>query len=171
MLPLQARYCIQLTRFIHVWLIAALLASSAFAAETSVDSLLEDQAGSKRPILVFGSDIDDKAVSQISGLWLERAALEERDMLIVRVQPQQVVVQRTGRRDDGSTREVETFDETGLAKAFRKRFEVAAREFVVIVIGKDGKVKRRSSSVLEASEIFKMVDDMPMQQNAASKSR
>src|SRR5690606_6181568 len=114
------------------------------------------------PSIIVRSDIDDKADSHITALWLNPSDLAERDILIVRVQPKQVVVQRTGRGDDGRNKEVETLVEPALAEAFRKRFEVKADDFAVILIGKDGEVKRRSDLVLDAADIFSQIDAMPM---------
>ncbi|GAA3968120.1 DUF4174 domain-containing protein [Allohahella marinimesophila] len=146
------------------------MATHAFAEDSSVEALLQDHAGDKRPILIFGADIDDKAVAQISALWSQRAELAERDILIVRVQARQVVVQRAGRNDDGRSRDVETYTEPALANAFRERFDVPSDDFAVILIGKDGEVKRRSDMVLDASDIFSQIDGMPMRQIEMSRS-
>ncbi|MAM86535.1 MAG: hypothetical protein CME36_04385 [unclassified Hahellaceae] len=168
MLQMLRFHCTQLLGLFLLLVQASLLAMPAYSADMTVDGLLENHAGSKRPVLIFGADIDDKAVAQIGALWSKRPELVERDMLIVRVQPRQVVVQRTGRHGDGSNKDVQTYEDPALAKAFRARYKVEDDDFTVVLIGKDGTEKGRSDQVLKAADIFELIDSMSMRQQEIS---
>jgi hypothetical protein len=49
-------------------------------------------------------------------------------------------------------------------QAIRKRFGVQAGPFQVLLIGKDGGVKLRSSEPVSVKDIFGLIDSMPMRQ-------
>ena len=44
----------------------------------------------------------------------------------------------------------------------RKRFGVPASEFALLLVGKDGTVKRRETSAVPAEVLFDQIDGMPM---------
>lgn len=48
--------------------------------------------------------------------------------------------------------------------ATRKRFNVTADEFAVLLIGKDGDVKKRYDVPVDSQTIFNVIDAMPMRQ-------
>ena len=50
----------------------------------------------------------------------------------------------------------------GEAAATRDRFGVAPDNLTVLLVGKDGTVKHRSSEPVDPEEIFSLVDAMPM---------
>jgi len=49
-------------------------------------------------------------------------------------------------------------------QAIRKRFGVQAGTFQVLLIGKDGGVKLRSSGAVSMKDLFGLIDSMPMRQ-------
>jgi hypothetical protein len=46
----------------------------------------------------------------------------------------------------------------------KRQFNVGEREFSIFLIGKDGTVKLRSNDPVATSEIFSLIDAMPMRQ-------
>ncbi|MEM9302413.1 MAG: DUF4174 domain-containing protein, partial [Pseudomonadota bacterium] len=48
------------------------------------------------------------------------------------------------------------------AGGLRKRFEIEPAAFAVILVGKDGSEKRRSSAPLAACDLYATIDAMPM---------
>lgn len=48
--------------------------------------------------------------------------------------------------------------------AIRKQYRVDYQNFTIILIGKDGTEKKRSNTLLENSELFAIIDAMPMRQ-------
>ena len=56
-------------------------------------------------------------------------------------------------------------DDSGeAAQALRDRYSVGSEDFAVLLIGKDGGVKRRAGLNTDLSEIFLQIDGMPMRQ-------
>ena len=96
-----------------------------------------------RPIIVFAnSDRDPRFVRQLDELESVRDALEERDVVILLD------------TEPGPSR----FDTTELRKKFRPH------DFNLILVGKDGEVKKRSPSVVTGSQLVRQIDRLPLRQ-------
>lgn len=104
-------------------------------------------AWSKRPVVVFAaSDTDATANRQRDLLVSQRAEIEDRDMIVVTVWPDRV---------EGPVEGVSAAD-------MRSRYGVPQGQFVVLLIGKDTGVKRRSDEVVGLADLFGQIDGMPM---------
>ena len=128
-----------------------LLSASGLGAQT-VRSLsrLKDRA---RPLLIFAATADDPQVqTQLRYLQADAKAVAEREIVAVGV-PGTGLNAGLGRLGESE------------ADAARRRFRVAAGEFVVILIGKDGGEKLRSKVPLTVEKLVETVDAMPMRQD------
>ena len=54
---------------------------------------------------------------------------------------------------------------------FYKEYDVAYRDFTIILIGKDGEVKLRENAPVEIAKLFEIIDTMPMRQRDIRKSQ
>ena len=55
-------------------------------------------------------------------------------------------------------------------ESLRKRYTVGRSDFVVLLIGKDGGVKLRLTRPPEATELFELIDSMPMRRQEMQES-
>ncbi|MFE4108240.1 DUF4174 domain-containing protein [Almyronema epifaneia] len=86
-------------------------------------------------------------------------ALKARDLLIV-----EVFVTDTSTLD-GQPLSAEDAARLGV------RFAVAPKEFAVLLIGKDGTVKRRDRQPIQPSDLFSTIDAMPLRQHELAAER
>ena len=104
-----------------------------------------------RLLLVFTpNDATDSAQSLRAALDREACGLAERDMLVAWFSAM-----------DGSRLGGETISD-GIVALLRARLDVAAGEYGVFLIGKDGGVKGRYAETSVLEEIFALIDGMPM---------
>ncbi|MEL6481113.1 MAG: DUF4174 domain-containing protein [Pseudomonadota bacterium] len=89
-----------------------------------------------RPILIFAEENDPRLAEQIAEFRAAAEELRERDNVVI----------------------VGTGDDTALARRFRPE------GFTVILVGKDGGEKLRTSRVVRAKELNLLIDGMPMRQ-------
>ncbi|MGF1633096.1 MAG: DUF4174 domain-containing protein [Phycisphaerae bacterium] len=104
-----------------------------------------------RPLLVFAPDAADERLQRQYALTQQAGpGLAERDMLVIRVIGQDTAY----------------VDGTPLPKTaatqLRTRFGVPPEAFAVLLVGKDGGVKRTEDDVTPMEPIFQQVDGMPM---------
>jgi hypothetical protein len=66
--------------------------------------------------------------------------------------------------ENGESRFGDTSLSQRVAPRMRRQFDVGADEFSILLIGKDSTVKLRSPSPVSVSEIFSLIDAMPMRQ-------
>ena len=110
---------------------------------------LRDRA---RPLLIFAARPDDPQLGiQLRRLQQNATAVSERDIVIIAI-PYQSPSPTSAVLSDGD------------AQIARRRFNVAPDDFQVILIGKDGGEKLRSSKPLSAEKLSEVVDAMPMRQ-------
>jgi len=83
----------------------------------------------------------------------------ERDLVIIRVFPHQAELE-----EDEILGEV-------VADQIRDRFNIVASDKTAILIGKDGTEKLRSRESISESELFSVIDAMPMRQRETKKQR
>ena len=118
---------------------AGLMAASVDVhAQTSPDDLAKLK-GNSRPIVVLSDSRDDPRVAkQISTLDHTRPGLTQRNIKVLReAQP-------------GST--------------LRKSLGVEEKGFAVVLVGKDGSVKKVWKDPVDPKAIFSIIDAMPMRQ-------
>jgi hypothetical protein len=124
-------------------LFATLTASQGFAMDS-----LSELHWKKRIVVVFGQADDPMLKRQVELLEKRQAELAERDMVVIRVA-------------DGEARAV--YGQAPVLNATALREEAGVDQgFRVILVGKDGGVKLRSSEVVSDLELFELIDRMPM---------
>jgi len=112
--------------------------STALAADLDQPSL-DALKWSARPIVIFGDAPNDPRVVQQLAAFEDRAEeLEERDVTVI----------------------VDT--DPGTLSELRRKFR--PRDFMVVLVGKDGEVKYRKPDPVTVREIMRLIDRMPMRQ-------
>lgn len=106
-----------------------------------------------RPLLVFASKPDDPDL-EIQLRTLEQHAAEGHDRDLVTI--------ALPYRNPGPTAAQLSRDD---AEAARRRFHVAPGQFVVVLLGKDGGEKLRSTKPLTMDKLNATIDAMPMRQD------
>ncbi|RUR78708.1 DUF4174 domain-containing protein [Chlorogloeopsis fritschii PCC 9212] len=115
---------------------------------------LSEQQWKNRVLLVFAPSENHKAYQQQMQLFLEhKAGFADRDLVLVKV--------LAVGNNYVNERQI---DESSTAK-LRDRFGIGKEDFRVILVGKDGGVKRRDNAPVEAKAIFDEIDAMPMRQH------
>ena len=127
----------------------SIMSTPARAAADVFDS----HVWSHRLIVVFSATADDSRRLRLDQtISAAEAEIAERDLRIIRVSPDAPV----------------TIDNTRVANAaaaeIYRSFDVDPEHFSVILIGKDGGVKMKTDSLPGLSEIFDLIDSMPMRQ-------
>ncbi|MGD9321000.1 MAG: DUF4174 domain-containing protein [Desulfobacteraceae bacterium] len=118
-----------------------------------VDFDLDAYQWKNRIILVFAPYADSDAYErQMRAFEGQEDGILDRDLIIL-----ELFEKGESRLGDRSLSE-------RVAPQMRRQFDVGKGEFVFILIGKDGTVKRRSPVPVSVSDIFSMVDAMPMRQ-------
>ena len=106
----------------------------------------------KRLILLFAPSPQEQAYrEQVAVLEGSSGGLLERDLLIAHL------------FETGSGQLGDDMLSENKAASLRSEYEVGG-EFTLILIGKDGTVKRRSQEVVPVEELFAQIDSMPMRQ-------
>lgn len=109
-------------------------------------------------LLVFAPSVDNHTYQQQMQLLQEHnSGFADRDLVLVQVLA-----------TDESYANRQPIDESSAAK-LRDRFGVDKENFRVILVGKDGGVKRSDATPVQATAIFKEIDAMPMRQQEMQK--
>ena len=116
-----------------------------------VEASLENYKWKKRPLLLFSpSESNPDYLRQKENIQAEAQGIRERDMVVMElVGPDRVYINGTLQRRRRS-------------QALRERFQVPPKSFVVLLVGKDGTEKSRSTKPVETEELFGRIDQMPM---------
>jgi hypothetical protein len=131
------------------------VASAATTASSSqmVDFKLSDHQWRHRLVLVFASSNRSSDYQRQLQLWQsDLAGVRERDLKLVEI------------LETGESRIDEQVIPSTAAVQLRRRFGIASEQFAVILVGKDGTEKQRSSTPIELAELFGIIDAMPMRQ-------
>lgn len=145
------------------WLVIIILflISNHYAHAQAMNDLTEYR-WKNRLVLLFSSQEDDSLVQrQRNLLGADQSGLEERDLLIFRVLPNQVLKEGDSVKTDSAGKD--------LAKRLRKRYQVNREEFIMILIGKDGSEKLRSDTLVPLEELYALIDAMPMRREEMRK--
>ena len=106
---------------------------------------------SKRLLFVVAPDDSERAVGQVNReLEKHSGALDERDMLVYRLHGH-------GQSQAGNMPLSDAW-----AKKIRSRLRLYPDDRMLILVGKDGSIKRRTGLSTNLHEIFRQIDDMPM---------
>ncbi len=120
-------------------------------------SLLQSMRDHDRPVLLFADPRDPRLTTQFVELQQHAAELRERQMRMVLV-----TTSSAPNGDHTLTGAVTVSAEE--AAALRSRFHIASGSFALILIGKDGGEKFRTSSPVAFEALRDIVDSMPMRQ-------
>jgi hypothetical protein len=124
---------------VHVSLAKRAATRLMAAGMVAVFGLSAAHAGSTRPLYIFAPAADDARLAAQRDIIAARAAgFAERDVPVKEV--------------------------VG-ASALRVRFGVPVDQFRVVLVGKDGGVKLSSLKPVSASQIFALIDAMPMRRD------
>ncbi|MBD2163892.1 DUF4174 domain-containing protein [Calothrix membranacea FACHB-236] len=114
---------------------------------------LNSQQWQNRVLLIFSPSMDNHSYQQQMQLFQQHnSGFADRDLVLVQVLA-----------TDKSYANGQLIDESS-AVNLRERFGVDKDNFRVILVGKDGGVKRQEATPVEATAIFKQIDAMPMRQ-------
>lgn len=121
---------------------------------------LSSQKWKNRVLLVFAPSVDNHTYQQQMQLLQEHnSGFADRDLVLVQVLA-----------TDESYANRQPIDESSAAK-LRDHFGVDKGNFRVILVGKDGGVKRSDATPVQATAIFKEIDAMPMRQQEMQRGR
>ena len=124
----------------HLLVLASTLSALAVPAHAEAGDRLEALRDKARPVIVLSDSRDDPRVAaQIAKLDGTRPALDERDIKVLR--------------------------EARPGSALRKTLGVAERGFAVVLVGKDGSVKKIWRDPVDPKAIFTVIDAMPMRRD------
>jgi len=138
-----------------------LLASIAAAQQT-----LSALVGRNRVLLIFApTALDGRFGQQLDALDHHVAELRERDLVVI------PLIEQPGPANRSTV--LRTL-QPPLVRAdeqitFRRRFNIAPSDFVVILVGKDGTEKIRSHAPLSAARLNRTIDAMPGRQDEMRK--
>lgn len=114
---------------------------------------LSSQKWQNRVLLLFAPSVDNHNYQQQMQLFNQQQNdFKDRDLVLVQVLA-----------TDKSYANGQLIDESSAAN-LRNRFGVNKENFRVILIGKDGGVKRQETTPVQAIAIFEQIDAMPMRQ-------
>lgn len=104
-----------------------------------------------RVLLVFSANEDSSHLTdQKEALLRDEAGLIERDLLIFEITKDQEITELLHEKEYRSN--------TNLWRSY----EISNADITVLLIGKDGTEKLRSTSVLSSKELYAVIDAMPM---------
>jgi len=137
-------------------LLSLILLSSAtlFGQQQEADSVdLSQYRWEKRILLIFAPDSTNAMYqNQLQDYSKYRAGFEERDLITFHLL----------RKKSGKLLE-QTLSSENVQELYRQ-FGVTKNEFTVILIGKDGSEKLRTTDLLPVRKLFSVIDAMPMRQ-------
>ncbi|MBN3940552.1 MAG: DUF4174 domain-containing protein [Nostoc sp. NMS9] len=114
---------------------------------------LSSQKWQNRVLLIFAPSVDNHRYQQQMQVFNQHQNdFKDRDLVLVQVLA-----------TDKSYANGQLIDESSAAN-LRNRFGVDKENFRVILIGKDGGVKRQETTPVQATAIFEQIDAMPMRQ-------
>ncbi|WP_263384623.1 DUF4174 domain-containing protein [Granulicella arctica] len=128
---------------LYLALAAAFFAAPSLTAQSS-------EPMTNRPLYVFTpSGNDPRAVEQARAIRINQPEADERQLVLT--------MEVTGHPTPEDSEQA----------ALRRRFKVAPKDFVVILVGKDGGEKLRSTRPIPFDKLRDTIDSMPMRQQEA----
>ncbi len=134
-------------------LLGLIMTTSSHAQTPPSPTTLAQLRNDFRPLLLFAANPEDPSLlAQLHRLKDFGAGLHERDVLVIAVPF----------RNPSSTETSLTAED---AMAARRRFDIGPDQFVVLLIGKDGGEKMRSTKPLSFEKLRDTIDAMPMRKD------
>jgi hypothetical protein len=122
------------------------------STQTEVDIDLSDYKGEKRVLIVVAKNHKEMFYTkQIRSVQTD--GLDERDLILVSLTGKTGFVKSKNKHQIINLKSVEKL---------RKQLQIRQEEFMVILIGKDGREKHRQNTPVTSAELFSMIDAMPM---------
>ncbi len=129
-----------------------LAAARAQQDATSADKPLAAYKDKNRVLLVFAPTDKDAAYIEQGKLWQgEKTGFDERQLVIV-------PVLADGKKAAGD-----------VPAAWEKKYNVDARTFAVVLLGKDGHDAYRTAKPVKAAALYEVIDAMPMRRAEAKR--
>ena len=114
---------------------------------------LDQHAWRDRLLIVAAPQAGDAAVTQqLEAITLRSDAIQDRRLKVIELYADRGAIDGEPLRD-------------GDVAQLRRHYGVAADERVMLLIGLDGRVKRRAALGAELRELFVQIDEMPMRQS------
>jgi hypothetical protein len=136
--------------FLLLIIVAAMVLSGQ---EEAREFQLAEQQWEHRVLIVFAPEAGDARYQQQKAVWNDNFdEMFDRDMLFVPVFA----------ATDSHTKKGAVSENT--RQTLRKRFNIGDDEFRVVLIGKDGGSKLRLERPASTSDLFPLIDSMPMRQ-------
>lgn len=129
--------------------------SLCLAGRAQSPSLLGTMRDESRPVLLFAGSGDRRGAEQYDELARHATELQDRQMRIVLLMHAPNTAAHVTLPGTVSATDVE-------ASQLRSRFHVAPGTFALILVGKDGGEKYRSSHIISYRTLADIVDAMPM---------
>ena len=140
-------------RFVTLLVLGLVAISSTMNAQRPKLVSLAELKDQYRPLLVFARRPDDAQLEiQLRTLQEHAPEAQERDLAVIGIPygaPSPTSLQLSAAE----------------AEAVRRRFGIAPMEFAVILLGKDGGEKLRSSKPISMNKLDSTIDAMPMRQD------
>ncbi len=115
------------------------------------ENALREYRWDNRILLIFSPRADDMRVRALDEIFHQRSCeLTERDLIVGRVPA------------FGDARLAERVLSPASAVNLQKDFGVDPGDFAVVLVGKDGFEKLRTSEIPDLDQIFELIDGMPM---------
>jgi hypothetical protein len=106
-----------------------------------------------RLLFIFAQDVSHPLLKGLqSQIAAQKAEVEERDLIVFEVPAQGPARMNTNPLDQQE------------ADSIRNHFAVPCNAFSLILVGKDGGIKLKRSDQVDLSEVFGLIDSMPMRQ-------
>ncbi|MBC5992751.1 DUF4174 domain-containing protein [Pontibacter cellulosilyticus] len=135
-----------------------MLLSAAYLQNKPKPMDLNKYMWENRVLLLFTPDAqNEEYTKQKTNISTNAKGLPERDMVLIDIEGDDVL------RVNG---EVQT-GENG--KHLREQFSVAPDAFTILLLGKDGTEKYRSTNAVPVEDIYTIIDQMPMRQQEMRK--
>ena len=139
-------------RFAVVFLI--LVGLTVWTHEEALSMDLTKFQWKNRLLFLFAEDANDPFFKNLqSQIMAQKAEVDDRDLIVF-----EVPAQGPARMNNSPLDQKE-------ADSIRSQFAVPSSAFSLILIGKDGGIKLKREDRVELSEVFGLIDSMPMRQN------
>jgi len=136
----------------------AILVASMFAQEVHMTdpTNLQQYQWQNRLLLLFAPNADNADYqAQVEALAAREPGLDDRDMVIFHVLAEEGYVERAGEKIPLSDPHT---------ASLRAQFDVPQDTFTLLLVGKDGSIKRHENQAVAVDALFAQIDSMPMRQ-------
>ena len=106
-----------------------------------------------RLLFIFAEDASDPSFKKLQGqITAQKAEVDDRNLIVFEVPAQ------------GSARMNTIPLDRKDADSIRNHFAISSDTFSLILVGKDGGIKLKRSDQVDLTEVFELIDSMPMRQ-------